>query len=90
MFPEIRLPAPGSVPPTIAPVAVAAIDTPYRMLRTAAAPAGSVPIRLPRIVTPVEVPDSVSPSKLLPEITLRCATVVPPMTEDGAPASVTP
>ena len=87
---EIRLPAPGSVPPTVAPVAPVCRKTPYRPLATGDAPAGSVPMRLPRIVAPVEAPDTISPSKVLPEITLRCAAEVPPTTAPATPASDTP
>ena len=79
-LPEIRLPAPGSAPPICVSDDVLVSCTPKPVLGAATSPAALVPIRLPRTVVRVAVPDTCTPLPVLPAITLPAPAAVPPTT----------
>src|SRR5207302_7955334 len=76
-LPEIRLPAPAAWPPTVLFEAERMV-TPLLPLATASVPLGLVPTRLRWTRSPLAA-SMVMPSRVLPEMTLLAAAVVPPM-----------
>ena len=80
-LPEIKFRYALPAPPTVLPDAPAPMPMPTPTLPMAAVPARLVPMRLPWIWLPVEpAPPMLMPSLALPEIRLRAAAVVPPIT----------
>ena len=75
VLPEIRLPAPVAVPPTV--TWLVAIEMPEAVLGRAEPPSALVPILLPWIR--IDPARALMPLPALPEMTLPAARVVPPM-----------
>src|SRR5262245_15511102 len=78
-LPEMTLPAPAALPPTVVPGALPRI-TPYCWVPPPTVPVRSVPIQLPWMTVSKELPlaPTLMPAVLLAEMTLRVWEAVPP------------
>ena len=90
-FPEMTLLTVALIAPTVLFQAPASMSTPAAPFAIAAVPAAFRPTRLPATRLPVDPgPLRVTPSSALPEITLPCAGVAPPMTLPAELSTKTP
>ena len=78
MLPEITLPAPAAVPPTVVPVEPDAMATPPMPLGSAAVPARLVPIKFPWIEVSMLLWTTM-PAAALPEMRLASPAFGPPI-----------
>ena len=88
-LPEITLPAPWVVPPTVSLVE-SSNKTPSATLATGWVPVASVPMKLPHELSEAARAVNEMPLPSLPEITLRAPWTVPPTVSSDASRSATP
>ncbi len=77
------LPSPAEIPPIVAPGATPLTRIPSAPFGIAATPPAAVPIRFPRMTTPVD-DWTLMPSNALPEMTLPSPSVAPTVVFDAA------